>query len=260
MLVSATPTGVVYSDGPALFQMYAPDFVRDVWLAGMSEGAARAEPMVALAKAEFAFIIAFFVPWYGALALGALEAIVTYDENRAEFAKLKDALPRFLAARAEFKKRYPTLYDAFFQHCFWELVHHLPEGIEMSDVAYLLGRIIGAQGLLGAWVKALEKGVALSVKTCAVIIAEYFVLVSIVHAPGIAGRAAAAAVESGAKEIQQALARDGITVNKQEAALIAKELVASENPEGLLDNLQKAAQDMGDAAEIIEKSSKKHSL
>jgi hypothetical protein len=103
-------------------------------------------------------------------------------------------------------------------------------------------------------------GVKVSGKAIAKIVVEYAVLVTVLHAPGIAGRAAKAAAEANAGKVQESLAKAGITVTRQEAKLIAKELADSGNPEEVLGNLHKSAQDMADAVEAIEKGSKKHGL
>jgi hypothetical protein len=260
MLVSATPTGVYYTEGPGLYQMYAPDFVREMWLNGFSEGAKRAEGMVYLAKLEFQIILAVFVPWYGVAGLSLLQAIVTLDENRDSVAKLRAALPKFIAARAAFKERYPALYDKFFWHCFWEVLKHMPEGVEFEDVAYFLGRVAGTQGLMGAFSKALKEATKVTAKTVAKIVLEYAVLVSILHAPGIIGRAAKIAGEKAADEVKRSLAEVGIDVNSEEAKLIAKELAGGKDPSDVLNGIRDSSRDIADAIEKIEAYSKKHNF
>ncbi len=266
LLVSATQTGVYYTQGSSLYQMWAPDFVRDMWLNGISEGARRAEGMVRLAKLEFEILIALFVPWWGVALLGALEAIQAADANRPQIAKLREAIPKFSTQRAEFKQRYPTFYDKFFWHCLGEVVTHIPEGVQVEDVAYMLGRIAGTQGLSGAFAKALKTGTVVTAKTIAKIVAEYVILVSLLHAPGIAGRAAkaaardTAAMAKAAAETQKGLGDIGIDVSMDEAKTIAAEIVEAGDPTELLQGLQQSTQDMADAFGVLQEYWEVHAL
>jgi hypothetical protein len=259
VLVSATATAVHYAEGPALFVMWAPDFVRDLYLKGFVEGVMSSEGWVKVAKAEMAFIIAFFVPWYGALALGILEAVATIVENQESIDKIRAALPKFLAARAQFKAQFPTLYDKTFWYCFKEVIVHLPEGVEAEDVAYLLGRILGRQGYLGAFEKALAQGAKVTAKTVAKIVAEYTVLVGLIHGPGIATRAAKAAAKKGADDVKKMLADMGIDASDPEAMLIAKEMAAG-SPEATLNALSDSARETAEALAKIEEWTKKNTL
>jgi hypothetical protein len=259
ILVSASATAVYYAEGPSLFVMWAPDFVRDMYLKGFVEGVMSSEGWVKVAKAEMAFIIAFFVPWYGTLALGILETVATIVENQDSIDKIRAAMPKFLAARATFKSKYPTLYDKIFWHCFKEAIVHLPEGVEMADVAYLLGRILGRQGYLGAFEKALAQGAKVTAKTTAKIVAEYVVLVGLIHAPGIASRAAQEAAKKGANDVKKVLAEMGIDASDPEAMLIAKELVAG-SPEATMIELSDSARDVAEALAKIEQWTKKNTL
>jgi hypothetical protein len=259
VVVSASATAVYYAEGPALFVMWASDFVRDMYLDKFLEGVMNSEGWVRVAKAEMAFIIAFFVPWYGTLALGILETVATIIENQDSIDKIRAAMPKFLEARAAFKSKYPTLYDKLFWYCFKQAIIHLPDGVEMEDVAYLLGRILGTQGYLGAFEKALAQGAKVTAKTTAKIVAEYVVLVALIHAPGIASRAAKEALKEGAGEVKKVLAEMGIEATDPEATLIAKELVAG-SPEATMNELANSARDVADALAKIEQWTKKNTL
>jgi hypothetical protein len=260
VLVSASATAVYYAEGPGLFVMWAPDFVRDMWLKAFVDGVMSSEGWVKVAKAEMAFIIAFFVPWYGALALGILETVATIVENKESIDKIRAAMPKFLAARAAFKTNYPALYDKIFWHCFKEMFVHLPEGVEAEDVAYLLGRILGKQGYLGAFEKALAQGAKVTAKTIVKIVAEYTVLVGLIHGPSIATRAAKEAAKKGAEDVKKLLADMGIEATDAEAMIIAKELVAKGSPEATLNALADSASETAEALAKIEQWMKKNTL
>lgn len=260
VLISASPTAVYYAEGPGLFVMWAPDFVRDMWLKAFVDGVMSSEGWVKVAKAEMAFIIAFFVPWYGTLALGILETVATIVENKDSIDKIRAEMPKFLAARSAFKTNYPALYDKIFWHCFKEMIVHLPDGVEAEDVAYLMGRILGTQGYLGAFEKALAQGAKVTAKTVAKIVAEYAVLVALIHAPGITARAAKEAARQGADDVKKLLADMGIEATDAEAMIIAKELTAKGAPEATLNALADSARETAEALAKIEQWTKKNTL
>jgi hypothetical protein len=68
ILLYASPLTVYYLDGQSVYEAYAPDFVRDIWLTAFAQGAANAAWLVPLAKAEFALIEGLIAPWYLMLA------------------------------------------------------------------------------------------------------------------------------------------------------------------------------------------------
>jgi hypothetical protein len=97
--------------------MWAPDFARDIWLQGLSDGAKNAEAMVWLAKVVSQLVIAMFLLMGAVAALTILELIQLADGCRPQIDDLKRILPELADERGEFKQRFPTLYDKFFWFC-----------------------------------------------------------------------------------------------------------------------------------------------
>jgi hypothetical protein len=248
ILVVAAPQRVLYIDGIDLFEASTSDFVRDIWLTAFAQGAARAEWLIPIIKAEFAFLEAFFGSVRLVVGLSILEWIVFYNEHKEQFHRAVASFGTFYHASLEFKRRYPTLYKKALVQALKKALLDAPDGITAADVAYLLGRILGTHGLL----EAQEEGVELTVKVVGNIIARYVGLVGLVHAPGIIGRGLEANASTGVEELQEALASTGIQVTHAEARTVLRELAADSGAKEFLEQFKGSAEDLQQAMRVLQ--------
>jgi hypothetical protein len=245
ILLSAAPLQTFYIDGNDVWEAYTPDFVRDLWMTAFVDGVKRAEWLLPIAKAEMALIEGFLGPWYVMLGLGVLEAVHFYDEHRSQLKQTATALKVLNDARAQLKQRYPTLHDRVLAEALKDAVFAMGEGIGLDDIAYLVGRVLGTQGLLGKHIA----GVEITLKVVAKIVAEYAVLIAILHGPKMVGAGLDAAAKSSAAKLKEHLAAAGIDVSEEDAARIAKELAADPSSKAFLEEIGAKA---GEATRLLQ--------
>src|SRR5262249_46546052 len=78
LLVYAGPLQVYFTVGTKLYEEYTPDFVRNTFLTAFAKGAAQAEWIIPIAKAEFAFIQALIAPTWIVAGVAFAKAIGFY--------------------------------------------------------------------------------------------------------------------------------------------------------------------------------------
>jgi hypothetical protein len=146
-----------------------------------------------------------------------------------------------VAIRDEIKSACPTLYDK----CFWaalrEVIRDLPDGVELSDVAYLIGRVFGASGVVGK----IEEGTRITGQLVVKIVAEYAILIALTHGPAIAARGVRSALRGELAHFKQEMTEQGIPLSDEDAMHILEEISKTEN-------LKDAVNRLGDVAKSIE--------
>jgi hypothetical protein len=240
MLVYAGPLQVYYLDGADLWEAYTPDFVRDMWLSSLAKGAASASWIVPLAKAEFAFITAFFVPWWGVALLSGLQAYAFYRDHRSEIHLAYDAAKRARELWSAFQMRYPTLARKMLVWGLRQTLYSAPDGVELEDIFYFIGRVVGKQGMVGK----VEQGIEISLKVIVKVVVEYAVLVGLLHAPKIVGHGLEAAAKKHAAQLVKKLEQHGFEVVLDEARAILVEIGSQPDSDKVMDELKRACQDM----------------
>lgn len=238
LLLSAAPLVVYYIDGVTLYKAYTPDFVRDIWLTALGEGASRAAWLIPIMKAEMAFIQAFIAPWYMMLGIGILKGIVFYANNKDAIHLVAGHLDKINNLRTKIKQKYPTLYSAVLRGALKQVLVNMPEGITLEDIAYLLGRILGFQGILGK----VEAGIEITLKVVLKIVAEYVVLVGILHAPQIAAHGLEHALKEEARNLQQRLEEAGVTITEDQSRKIIKEISKDPDVKAVMEELKVSAE------------------
>jgi hypothetical protein len=254
ILVSVTPLTVYYIDGIDLYEAYTPDFVRDFWLRGFLQGVKNAEWLLPIIKAEMALIQAFIAPWYVMLGIGILKGLVFYFDNKEAIHLAAKHFSAVNAARNEIKKRYPVMYDALFWEGLESALVHMPEGVEAEDVAYLIGRIIGFQGLLGE----VEAGVAITLKIVIKVVLEYAILVTALHAPMIIAHGVEHALETEGKKLKERMAAKGVNISEDQGRKIAKEIYEDSGGKDSLENLQRDAESLQKSIIKLQAEAKKN--
>jgi hypothetical protein len=249
LLLVATPLSVYYIDGKDLWVAYTPDFVRDIWLTAFGQGVQRAEWLLPIIEAEFAFLMAFIAPWYLVAGLTVLQGTAFYASNRVEFHQAVRDFSEFNEQRIEFKRRYPTLYGKVLNSALIATLFDLPKGVSLEDVAYLVGRILGHQGLLGQAMK----GVTITAKVVAKVVLQYVILVGTLHSPGIVARAAKAAARDTADKLQNGFNELGFKVSKAEADRMVVELALYEDSAEFLKAFGQSAAKLGASLEALTK-------
>ncbi len=245
ILIVAAPLYVYYVDGKYLYEAYTPDFIRNIWLTAFAQGAARAEWLIPLIKAEFAFIEAFIAPMWLVFGITIVEWLSWYDQNKQKLHAAVEPCRDFNKDRLEMKKRFPTLYNTVLLSALNDLFANLAEGVEITDIAYFVGRVVGRLGLFGKF----QAGIKLTLKVVIKVIAEYAFLVSAIHSLGILKRAAEVAAEE--ENIRERLADGGFNVSRDDAVKIATELVNDKGTKEFLEHMQKTADAFRKAIEDI---------
>lgn len=246
MILLPQTTSVYYLDGTSVYQQWTPDFVRGVWLNAIATGAKGAEWIVPWLKAEMTLIQHMVMPLLATGVTVAQGLFFVYDRwpdvKAATAAGIK-----LLGYRAEFKKRYPTLYE----QVFWGSLKHAAvaawDGLHPADFASLIGRLIGKGGNLGKEVMRM-KVVPLGLKA---MLATFAPPVLTGAAAGIPRGGKAAAAET-AKQLVSELSKAGITVTEEEARTMLNELRADKDADRYLAEVATAADDMAKAFEALE--------
>jgi hypothetical protein len=237
ILLYASTLEIYYIDGQSVYEAYAPDFVRDIWLTAFAQGAANAAWLVPLAKAEFALIEGLIAPWYLMLGMSIFEGLVFVHEHLADIKLLLDNYQTVLSIRAQIKAACPTLYDK----CFWAAVHEvvrdLPDGVELADVAYFVGRVFGGSGIVGK----IEEGTRVTAKVVLKIVAEYAVLIAVIHGPAIAARGVRTALRGELAHFRQQMASVGIPLSDEDALKILEEMSKTQNLKDVVNHLGEVA-------------------
>lgn len=234
MLVYATPMTTYYTIDDRLYEYGTSDFIRAEYLNALSAGAARAMPMVYLAKAETALLMGIFVPWYGMLGLTAAKIGLLYSTNKREFNVALQKAPIVLRLLQDLRQRHPTLFKKLMTTAAKEVLFDLPSGVGAEDVAFFIGRVIrGIAGLpdvtMGALVK-LVRNVAL--------------MVAGLHLPSIAAHGVAASAARRAETLRMQLASQGIHISREEANTILQELISDRDSLRKLQELEKACNEL----------------
>ncbi|MCW5979538.1 MAG: hypothetical protein KIT09_15780 [Bryobacteraceae bacterium] len=221
ILVYPSPMTVYYAVDDRLYEEGTALFVRGEYLNAMSAGAARAMPMVHLAKAEIALLTGIFVPWYGMLGLTAAKVGLLYSAHKKEFDSALQKAPAALRTLLEVRRRYPELFRRLMLTSAKEFLVNLPNGVTAEDVAFFLGRVIkGAGGVPELTLGQLAK-----------VVARVAVVVGSLHAPSMAARGMASAAATNAAALKAQLAAQGLRVSQEEANVILREILA--DPKGV---------------------------
>jgi len=234
ILLYVGPAQCYYIKGQDIFEAYTPDFVRDIWLTSLSKGAAAAEWLIPLAKAEFALITALLAPWYLVGGISFAQAIAFYLEHRAEVNLAMSLMRKTWSAWKTFETTCPALAKQLKSWGWKQVVDNAPKGIELEDIAYFVGRVIGSQGLVGK----IEAGVKVTAWVFTKVTLEYAVLVTALHAPKIVATGLSEAIREKAAELKKVMATGGIAVSAEDAATIVKELYDHPDAKKLMDEMK----------------------
>lgn len=216
LLVVAGPMQCMYLQGNTLYEQYTPDFVKDHWLGAFSKGAAAAEWIVPLAKAELEFCVGFLVPTGVVAVVGVLKLAAFYHEHKSLIHLALDHASRVYKALAAFKEKCPTVWTKLRNWGLEQMVVNFPKGIELEDVAYFMGRLLGSVGLMGS----LEQGAKLTAGLVAKTAVTYAALVAALHGVPFKGLA------HEGKEFFTKLKEQGVDVTIEDAQAMWRELKA----------------------------------
>jgi hypothetical protein len=231
MLIAATTMTVYYTIGDRLYEWGTGQFIRDEYLNALSAGAARALPMVHLAKAEIALLTGIFVPWYLMLGIGAAKLGFFYKNHQADVDEAFRLAPSVLKSLQELRIRHPALFNHLLKTAAREILVDLPRGITAEDVAFFLGRVIkGVGGLPEVTIGAVIK--------VAVVVAG---IVTLTHLPGMAAHGVAAAARESGEKLRAKLAAEGIVVSEAEARAILRDLQSDKSAVPRLQQLEDSA-------------------
>ncbi len=238
ILLYASPLTTYYIDGQSLYEAHTPDFVRDMWLTAFIQGVENAAWLQPLIKAEFALIEGLIAPWYLMLGLSIFEGLVFAHEHWADIQLLLQNYQTLLKIRAELKSKCPTLYDKCFSAALMEVLRDLPEGVELADIAYFVGRVFGGSGIAGS----IEKGVEITAKVVVKIVAEYAILIALIHGPAAAARGVKAALSGEVAKFKQTMAEDNIPLTDADALQILTEMSGNESIKDTVNQLSETAE------------------
>src|SRR5262249_10925488 len=115
-----------------------------------------------------------------------------------------------------------------------ELLLNAPKGVELEDIAYFVGRVIGSQGVVGK----IEKGIEVTVWVFTKIVLEYAVLVTALHAPKILATGLEEGMKEKAVELKKKLDAGGYTAALAEAAAMIREFYAHPEAEAEMSELR----------------------
>ena len=234
ILLYVGPAQCYYIKGQDIYEAYTPDFVRDIWLTSLSKGAAAAEWLIPLAKAEFALITALLAPWYLVAGISFAQAIAFYVEHRAEVNLAMSLMRKAWSSWQVFEAACPVLAKQLKGWGWKQVVENAPKGIELEDIAYFVGRVIGSQGLVGK----IEEGVKVTVWVFTKVTLEYAVLVTALHAPKVVATGLGEALKEKGAELKKHLATGGYAITAEEAAKVVKELYEHPEAKKLMDEMK----------------------
>ncbi|MDQ3341919.1 MAG: DUF4157 domain-containing protein [Myxococcota bacterium] len=241
VLLHAGPAQCYYIKGSDIYEAYTPDFVRDIWLTSLSKGAANAEWLIPIAKAEFALITALFAPWYAVAGISFLQAMAFTHDHGSEIKTAMSLMKKAWAGWKQFEAICPTMAKNLKSWGFHQLLENAPKGVELEDVAYFVGRVIGSQGVIGK----IEKGIEVTVWVFAKVVVEYAVLVAALHAPKIIATGLKEAIAEKAAELQKKLGSGGYSIALDEATKAIKELYDHPESEKMMGELKSSFELLG---------------
>lgn len=234
LIVLPSSMSVVYLVGDELYEWDPGNFMRDVYLDAMSEGAKRAMGMVYLAKAEMALLSGIFVPWYLLLGVSAVKLGFFYSrEKRTVDDALKQA-PNVLRQLQEIRRAYPTLFNKMASSAAREILVNLPSGVTSEDVAFFLGRVLkGVGGLPDVTLGAVAK-----------VAAKVAAIVTATHLPAVTAHAMQNVAATQGRVLQHRLAEAGIVVTEKDASRIMNEINANRKTLPKLQELETSSQQL----------------
>lgn len=233
MLVYASPMTVYYTNRGDLYEWNTSYFLQDEWFNALSRGAATAMPMVHLAEIEITFLTAFFVPWQIVLGMFVAKTAFFYSRHKPLVDKAVRESPHVMRLIIKFEQRCPTLFKKLSLTAGKEILFNFPKGVTAEDVAYFLGRVIGTQGILKLGDIALVPVLK--------VVAEYAVLVSLLHLPSITAHWLAQDIHKNVAMLKSGLAKSGIYINDEEARKMLHELRMHPDTEKVLRDLETAS-------------------
>jgi hypothetical protein len=231
MLITASPSTVVYAIDDRLYEWGTAAFIRDEYLSALGAGASRASHWVTVAQVEFAILSGIFVPWYLLLGLSCARAGLFYKSNQQTVDEAFRQAPKVLKLLQDLRRRSPTLFATLAKSAAKEVLTNLPSGVTAEDVAFFVGRVV--RGAAGA-------GPELTIGAMLKIIGTVAALVTATHLPAMAAHGMANAAGQKAAELKRALTQAGYTVSEAEARAILSEVTAQRDTLAMLKELDAA--------------------
>jgi len=219
MVVNADGYGVVYLIGEKLYRQSVKDFILDELMSAYARAGKSTKPWRTILKVEYNFICGLCVPWYLHLGATAAELALFYSNNKELVDTAIKGTKTVYNTLNWFKKNCPTLYTKLRNSAAWAVAKDMPsEMVEAGTVAFFLGRI-----LMNAK-QAIGDGVEMAFIVWVKIIFKVAALVVVTHMPSFIAHAAAKATKDVVEEIRKQLGYEGVTITKEEAQQMIKEL------------------------------------
>lgn len=236
----------IYMTGDKLYSVKTTDFVRNVYLDALADGANRAKHWIPISQVLMDFvtgllvgpavIIAGYVV-FGALFAASHEELVKRGAN---------ALGPAYRGLNDFKQRYPALWAKIKQKIGQQFEADLVDGLKETvtdpkNIAFYLGRVLRH---MPSGPTGMEPSVPIG--KILFVVVECAVLVTALHSPVGLFHAATGQVRELANNLKASFQKPelGIPLSDQEALSIASELLRDSNRDALLKDLNGSLTDL----------------